>query len=88
MVYVKNELDIFKNINSRRANKVGKEFPKLFKENRLYLEIECNLKTVNYLDITLETRKLINHMVKLMMKHVISTQNPCKYPQTTKPKLD
>ena len=30
------------------------EFYQLFKENGLSLEIECNLKTVYYLDITLD----------------------------------
>ena len=42
----------FKNINGHRADKIRKEFHQVFKENKLPLEIECNLKTVNYLDIT------------------------------------
>ena len=42
----------FKNINGHRADKIRKEYHQVFKENRLPLEIECNLKTVNVLDIT------------------------------------
>ena len=44
----------FKNINGRRADKIRKEFHQLFKENGLPVEIECNLKTVYCLDITLD----------------------------------
>ena len=46
-------LALFKNINGHLADKIPKEFHQLFKENGLSLEIECNLKTLNYLDITL-----------------------------------
>ena len=53
-LYRDDGLALFKNINGHRADKVRKEFHQLFKENGLSLEIECNLKTVNYLDITLD----------------------------------
>ena len=65
----------FKIINSNWADKTCKEFHKLFKENKLFLDIECNLKYVNYLDITLDTG-LTNHIANLMMKYFISTLNP------------
>ena len=47
-------LALFKNINGNRADKIRNEIHQLFKENGSSLEIECNLKTVNYLDITLD----------------------------------
>ena len=47
-------LALFKSINGHRVDKIREEVHQLFKENRLSLEIECNLKTVNYLDITLD----------------------------------
>ena len=53
-LYSDDGLALFKNINGRRADKMCKEFKQLFMENRLSLEIECNLKTANYLDITLD----------------------------------
>ena len=53
-LYRDDGLALFKNINGHRADKIRKEFHQLFKENGLSLEIECNLKTVNYLDITLD----------------------------------
>ena len=53
-LYRDDGLALFKNINDHRADKIRKEFHQLFKENGLSLEIKCNLKTVNYLDITLD----------------------------------
>ena len=53
-LYRDDGLSLFQNINGHRAGKIRKEFHQLFKENGLSLEIECNLKTVNYLDITLD----------------------------------
>ena len=53
-LYRDDGLALFKNINSYRADKIRKEFHQLCKKNGLSLEIECNLKTVNYLDITLD----------------------------------
>ena len=52
-LYRDDGLALFKNINGHLADKISKEFHQLFKENGLSLEIECNLKTLNYLDITL-----------------------------------
>ena len=53
-LYRDDGLALFKNINSHRKGKIRKEFHQLFKEKGFSLEIECNLKTVNYLDITLD----------------------------------
>ena len=53
-LYRDNGLALFKNINGHGADKIPKEFHQLLKENGLPLEIECNLKTVNYIDITLD----------------------------------
>ena len=52
-LYRDDGLALFKNINGHLADKIPKEFHQLFKENGLSLEIESNLKTLNYLDITL-----------------------------------
>ena len=52
-LYRDDGLALFKNINGHLADKIPKEFHQLFKENGLSLEIECNLKTLNYLDIIL-----------------------------------
>ena len=52
-LYRDDRLALFKNINGHRADKIRKEFHQLFKENGLSLEIDCNLKTVNNLDITI-----------------------------------
>ena len=53
-IYRDDGLAIFRNINGHQADKIRKEFHNLFKLNGLSLEIECNLKSVNYLDVTLD----------------------------------
>ena len=53
-LYRDDGLAVFKNINGHHANKICQEFHQLFKANGLSLETECNLKTVDYLDITLD----------------------------------
>ena len=42
-----------KNISGPKSGKVKKDIQKLFKENELDIVIQCNMKTVNYLDVTL-----------------------------------
>ena len=51
-LYRDDGLAIFKDINGHEADKIRKEFHQLFNKNGLSLEIDCNLKVVNYLDIT------------------------------------
>ena len=46
-------LPIFKNISGPILEKVKKDIQKLFKENELDIAIQCNMKTVNHLDVTL-----------------------------------
>ena len=46
-------LAVFKNISGRQSKKLKKQFLQVFYENYLKIEIECNLKIVNYLDVTL-----------------------------------
>ena len=53
-LYRDDGLVVFKNINGHHADKIREEFHQLFKANGLSLETECNLKTVDYLDITLD----------------------------------
>ena len=47
-------LTLFNIVNGNCADKIRKEFYQLSKENGLSLETECNLKTVNYVDMTLD----------------------------------
>ena len=50
-------LAIFKNISGPKSENVKSDIQKLFKENELDIIIQCNLKTVNYLDVTLNLTK-------------------------------
>ena len=46
-------LAILKNTSSLEAEKLKKKFQKLFREKDLDIIVQCNLKIINYLDITL-----------------------------------
>ena len=55
-LYRDDGLGVFKNVNGHQADKIRKDFYNIFKEHGLLLEIECNLKIANYLDITLDLK--------------------------------
>ena len=46
-------LAIFKNISEPKSVKLKKDIQKLVKENKLDVVIQCNMKTVSYLGVTL-----------------------------------
>ena len=52
-LYHDDGLRIFKNMSGPKSEKVKKDIQNLFKENELDIVIQCNMKTVNYLDGTL-----------------------------------
>ena len=52
-LYRDDGLAIFKNISGPKSEKIKKNNQKLCKENQLDIVIQCNMKTVNYLDVTL-----------------------------------
>ena len=52
-IYRDDGLAIFKNISGPKSEKAKKGIQKLFKENELDIVIQCNMKTVNYLGVTL-----------------------------------
>ena len=51
-LYRDDGLAIFKNVSGSKAEKIKKDIQKLFKDNHLNITIQCNLKIVNYLDVT------------------------------------
>ena len=51
-LYRHDGLAVLKNKNGPQSEKVKKNFKKIFKENRLDIIIQCNMKIVNYLDVT------------------------------------
>ena len=54
MVFYRDDgLAIFKNISGPKSEKVKKDIQKLFKENELDIVMQCNMKTINCLDVTL-----------------------------------
>lgn len=53
-LYRDDGLAVFKNQSSRQNDMVRKEFIKFFKHHNLDLEITCNLKCVDFLDITFD----------------------------------
>ena len=51
-LYRYDELSIFKNCSGPQMEKIKKHLQKIFKNNGLDVIIECNVKVVNYLDVT------------------------------------
>ena len=64
-LYRDDGLAVFKNKSGPQAERIKKDFQKIFRENDLNIVIKCNLKTVNYLDVTL---KLLNNTYKPFCK--------------------
>ena len=62
----------FKSISGLLSVKVNKDIQKLCKENELDIVIQCNMKTVNYLDVTL-------NIEKLAYRHYQEENNKMKY---------
>ena len=46
-------LGVVKDKSRLETEKVKKNIQKVFKGNKLYIVIKCNMKLVNYLDVTL-----------------------------------
>ena len=53
-LYRDDGLSVFQNISGPQADRIKKHFHAIFKKNGLCLEIECNLKIVNYLEVSLD----------------------------------
>ena len=51
-LYRDNGLAIFKNKSGRESKKIKKSIQAIFRENELKIIIQCNLKVVDYLDVT------------------------------------
>ena len=51
-LYRDDGLSVFKNISGPQAERIKKDFQKVFKRNGLNIVIECNKKIVDYLDVT------------------------------------
>ena len=52
-LYRDDGLAVFKNISGPQSEKIKKDFQKTFQNHGLEIVIECNVKIVNYLDVTL-----------------------------------
>ena len=52
-LYRDDGLAVFKNTSGPQNERIKKDLQKIFKENGLTLEIQCNKKIVDYLDVTL-----------------------------------
>ena len=64
-LYQEDGLAVFKNKSGPQAERIKKDFQKIFRENDLNIVIKCDLKIVNYLDVTLN---LLNNTYKPFSK--------------------
>ena len=53
-LYRDDGLSIFRNYNGHQNDKIRKDLIKLFKKYQLNLDVKCNLKIVDYLDISFD----------------------------------
>jgi len=53
-LYRDDGLAVFKNTSGPQSERIKKDLQKNFKDNGLDIVIQCNMKTVNYLDVTLD----------------------------------
>ena len=60
-LYRDDGLAIFKNVNEPGSEKIKKHFCKLLIDQDLDLTIQCNMKVVNFLDITLNLENSTYH---------------------------
>ena len=59
-LYRDDGLAAFKIINGHESDRIRKVLTKIFKDNGLTIDIKCNLKSVNYLDITFDLENEIH----------------------------
>ena len=52
-LYRDDGLAVFKNVSGPMSEKIKKDFQRIFQENDLEIVISCNMKIMNYLDVTL-----------------------------------
>ena len=52
-LYRDDGLAVFRKVNGQQSERIKKDLQKIFKENYLNIEISCNKKIVNYLDVTM-----------------------------------
>ena len=67
-LYRDDGLAVFKNTSGPQSEKIKKSFQKMFKNKGLDIIINCNMKTVNYLDITLNLNDGSTVLTKSLMK--------------------
>ena len=53
-LYRDDGLAVFKNLSGPKSESIKKQFQKIFSDNGLQIEIKCNQKLVEYLDVTLD----------------------------------
>ena len=63
--YRDDDLAVFKNKRGPQVERIKKYFLKIFRENKLNIVTKCNLKIVDYLDVTLD---LVNNTYKPFSK--------------------
>ena len=75
-LYRDDGLSIFKNCSGPQMEKIKKRLQKVFKNNGLNVIIECNMKIVNYLDVTFNlndgrnvSTKIGKYFLNLLDKH-------------------
>ena len=59
-MYRDDGLAVFKNKSGPESEKIKKSIQSIFRENELKITVQCNLKTVDYSDVTLTLQILLH----------------------------
>ena len=57
-------------MSGSKLEKIKKDIQKLFKEKQLDIVVQCNMKTVNYLDVTLNLENSTYHPYQKKKNHI------------------
>ena len=64
VLYRDDELAVFKNVSLPASEKIKKQSQSLYKQKDLQIIIECNLKFVNYLDVTFNLNDVLIDLIE------------------------
>ena len=64
VLYRDDELAVFKNVSGPASEKIKKQSQSLYKQKDLQIIIECNLKVVNYLDVTFNLNDVLIDLIE------------------------
>ena len=86
-LYRDDGLAVFENISGPQADRIRKHFHAIFKKQNLLIETQCNIKIVNYLDVTLNLQEENHRPYKKPNDELIYINTKSDHPETITKKI-